>query len=153
MDILTQLGLSGLIGGGLFWFIKNWMKKVEKENELNRNDNGQNRIDITKIKDDMDLIKERIVNSTQIAVKEAMEKVTEVMNEMKAGIDVMNRNVHNMETIVQVFKAQVEEQNKTISARLDKKREWLEEVDEQLKDHEKRINITETTCKLNHKIK
>lgn len=137
MDILANLLISGtfvtLLGGILWYFIQNWMKSMEQADRDN-----EEKID-----------KARLLMDT--AIKEAVLGFTIAVNELKNGISVMNESVNGMKTMVEVIKVQVEERNKNIDIRLTQKREWLEEHDIKILDHERRIGKIETTCQLYHK--
>lgn len=137
MDILANLLISGtfvtLLGGILWYFIQNWMKSMEQADRDN-----EEKID-----------KARLLMDT--AIKEAVLGFTVAVNELKNGISVMNESVNGMKTMVEVIKVQVEERNKNIDIRLTQKREWLEEQDVKILDHERRIGKIETTCQLYHK--
>ena len=137
MDILANLLISGtfvtLLGGILWYFIQNWMKSMEQADRDN-----EEKID-----------KARLLMDT--AIKEAVLGFTVAVNELKNGISVMNESVNGMKTMVEVIKVQVEERNKNIDIRLTQKREWLEEHDIKILDHERRIGKIETTCQLYHK--
>lgn len=137
MDILANLLISGtfvtLLGGILWYFIQNWMKSMEQADRDN-----EEKID-----------KARLLMDT--AIKEAVLGFTVAVNELKNGISVMNESVNGMKTMVEVIKIQVEERNKNIDIRLTQKREWLEEQDVKILDHERRIGKIETTCQLYHK--
>lgn len=144
LNLLVSTGVTGVIGMILWHFVTRWMQERDKGHEKNSKAIYTLTAEVTELK-------ASLVNSAQEAMKPAMMELTKAVGEMRNGIEVMNRNVSSMETVVQVFKAQIEERNKNVDKRLDNKKEWLEEHDIKILDHERRIGKIETTCQLYHK--
>lgn len=144
LNLLVSTGVAGVIGMILWHFVSRWMEERDKGHETNSKAISSLTTEVTELK-------ASLVNSAQEAMKPAMMELTKAVGEMRNGIEVMNRNVSSMETVVRVFKAQIEERNKNVDKRLDNKKEWLEEHDIKILDHERRIGKIETTCQLYHK--
>lgn len=136
MDILTNLlissGLVSVLGIALWYFIQKWMTQMEAADK-----NNEEKIDQAR-------------GLMDAAIKEAVLGFTVAVNELKQGIAAMNESVGSVKTIVEVIKAQVEERNRSIDQRLTNKREWLEQHDIILNDHEKRLTRNESTCQAFH---
>jgi len=143
MDALTTFGIPGGIGGITVFFVKKWMKSLEDGQKSNMEATSQNKSDIL-------AVKEMALTATHKIVADAVDKFTLAIDKLENSIEIMNKNVQNMDLVVNVFKTQIDEHNKSVDRRLDTKREWLEEHETTLKEHEARINTVETTCKIHH---
>ena len=143
LNILVSTGLTGVVLMILWHFVKNWMEDRDAGHEANRKAINSLSTEVTQLKSSFSY-------TAQEAMKPAMQELTKAVAEMRNGIEIMNRNVSNMETVVKVFQGQIEERNKSVDRRLEGKKDWLEEHDKQILDHEKRIGNIETTCRLHH---
>ena len=132
-------GLITVLAGVLGFFIRKWIMNVEE--------------DFEKLKDKVDANRELSEKNERYLFEKTDQRLSEVVDKFQDIAINIKDTVTEMKNIVDVFKTQTEMTNKEVDRRLNAKRQWLEEHDHKLDEHEKRITTVETTCKYQHKIK
>lgn len=78
-------------------------------------------------------------------------KLSGIIKDFQSGVDSIKSAVTEMKELVSVVRVQHGAELAEIGRRLTNKREWIDELEHKVDDHEKRITLTEADCKHYHK--
>lgn len=133
MDEFVNKSLFTIVG--IIWsviqitmgfFMKYWFDRNEKDKEDMKKDIKEN--------------KHIVENRLEVMIKD-----------FQSGVDSLRSAVVEMKELVSVIRVQHSTEISEINRRLVQKREWLEEHDEKIEQHDRQIVEIKTSCKYHHK--
>lgn len=141
ISILVPILLLAVAGQA--WWIRKWMKDMEMEQSLLNSSDKE-------LKAEFDREKKEIFDRVDIKFAEVLTRFTTMGEKLEGAISVMAENVNNMKTVVEVFKEQVTIKNIEFDRRIEENADWVEDHENELKQHSTRITKLESYCRFKH---
>lgn len=132
-----------LLVAGQAWWIRKWMKDMEtRQGIIDQNDK--------ELRTEFSKEKKEIFDKVDSKFAEVLTKFTAMGEKLEGAIAIMAENVNNMKTVVEVFRNQVNIKNVEFDRRMYDNNEWIQEHENELKDHSNRLTRIESYCKYRH---
>lgn len=145
MDIVSSILVPVLLilVAGQAWWVRKWMKDMEMEQSLLNSSDKE-------LKAEFDREKKEIFDRVDLKFAEVLSRFTTMGEKLEGAISVMAENVNNMKTVVEVFKEQVTIKNIEFDRRIESNEEWIQDHENELKQHSTRITKLESFCRFKH---